>query len=87
MGLYFPYLLFVVLIGIWAAKLDRSVLIFVLVGVVLSPVVAGIILLILGNNNPKCPSCKGYVDPTASKCKNCGDPLPYTLPGGRGTSN
>lgn len=84
MELYFPYLLLVVLIGIWAAKWHRSVLIFVLVGVVLSPVVAGIILLIQGNGQPKCPSCRGYVDPAASKCKNCGDPLPDTLHGGRG---
>ena len=79
MEMFFPYLLFVVLIGFWASKWNRSVLVFVLIAFIFSPVVAGVILLFMGNANPQCPSCMGYVDPTARKCKHCGDSLPLEI--------
>tara|TARA_R110001583_G_scaffold179730_3_gene336636 strand:+ start:338 stop:574 length:237 start_codon:yes stop_codon:yes gene_type:complete len=74
--MFFPYILFVVLIGFWASKWNRSIIAFALLALILSPVIAVIALLFLGNNNPQCPSCRGYVDPSARKCKNCGDTLP-----------
>lgn len=80
MELFFPYLLFVALIGFWASKWNRSILIFVLVAFVSSPVVAGVILLFMGNNNPQCLACKSYVDPTATKCKHCGETLSDEYP-------
>tara|TARA_R110001583_G_scaffold158496_1_gene310422 strand:+ start:1466 stop:1720 length:255 start_codon:yes stop_codon:yes gene_type:complete len=80
MEMFFPYLFFVALIGFWASKWNRSVMVLVLVAFIFSPVVAGIILLFMGNNNPQCPACKGYVDPTATKCRHCGNTLSYGLP-------
>ncbi len=70
-----PYILFLFLIGYWASRWNRSVIVWCLIALLLSPVVAAILLLIFGNNRPQCPACRAHVDPEASKCRHCGSAL------------
>lgn len=47
-------------------------------GTLLGPIGWAIVLL-MPNNFPKCPACKGDVVAGATKCKNCGSPLPHAV--------
>lgn len=73
MEMFVPYILLVALIGFWASKWNRSVIIWCVIGLLISPLVAAILLLIFGNNRPKCPSCRAHIDPEATRCRHCGD--------------
>lgn len=65
------YLVLVVVVGVWAGRWNRSGLLWGLLALITSPVVAGLILLIVGNNNPRCPACRMPVDPEATICPYC----------------
>lgn len=65
------YLVLVVVVGVWASRWNRSGLLWGLLALIISPVLAGLILLIVGNNNPRCPACRKPVDPEATICPYC----------------
>lgn len=74
------WLFFAALVGILAASWGRSGFGWFLLGCLLSPLLAIIILLIAGKYAPKemripCPVCKEGVMPDALKCKHCGAEL------------
>jgi hypothetical protein len=89
MGVLFFYILFVGLIGIWARKLNRNVVLCVLGAIVFSPLIVGIYLLyidtsnngvissLFGNSEPydTCPKCAEKVKRDAIACKHCGNEL------------
>jgi len=60
-----------ILIAVWAKKWNQYAGWFFVGSLILSPLIGGIILLISGNNNPKCPSCKGRVKLGAKVCIHC----------------
>lgn len=65
------YLILVVVVGVWAGRWNRSGLLWGLLALIISPVLAGLVLLIVGNNNPRCPACRMPVDPLATICPYC----------------
>ncbi len=73
-GLEIPlilYLILVLLVGIWASRWNRSGFLWGLLALIISPLLAALVLLIVGNNNPKCPACRMPVDPEATICPHC----------------
>lgn len=63
---------FSVLIGKFALNKDRSFFGWFLLSCVISPLLAGLILLSLKHNNlKKCPKCAEEVKNDAVKCKHC----------------
>ncbi len=71
MVIFIFWIFFSVLIAVWAKKWNQYPVWFFLGSLILSPVIAAIILLISGNGNPKCPSCKGRVEVGARVCMHC----------------
>lgn len=55
-----------------ARRLDRSGIVWFLLSLVISPLLAGIILLALGQNGKKCPKCAEKVKKDAHVCRHCG---------------
>ena len=66
------WIVFALLIGVWANSINRSGIIWGLVSLIISPLITGIILLIAGSNHPNCPVCKEVVKAGALVCKHCG---------------
>lgn len=60
------------LIGVWASNLYRNGAGWALVALILSPVIAGLILLVIGKDCAQCPDCKGDVKKEAKVCPSCG---------------
>jgi hypothetical protein len=72
------YIIFVALIGFWASKLGRNVVLCILAAILLSPLVAGIYLLIVGKSDEKfkkCNSCAEIVKKEAVVCRYCNSSL------------
>jgi len=61
-----------VLISVWASKLNHSWILWGVISLITSPLIAGIILLIVGTDHPNCPSCKEVVKAGSRICKHCG---------------
>jgi len=72
MGIAILWILLIILVTIWASKWERSGGIYFVVALVLSPLVAGLILLIEGRGGKKCPKCKENIRSDAEVCKHCG---------------
>ncbi len=71
---------FAILIAVWAYKWNRSIIGYALLAFVLSPLIAGIVLLIVGEYGTPCPHCGGKTVKGATVCKNCGrDTEPESL--------
>jgi hypothetical protein len=81
MDLITLWFVFAVAVGIIAASLRRSGLGWFLLAVIISPLIAGIVLLIAGragepapspSTHVKCPDCRELVLNEARVCKHCG---------------
>lgn len=67
------YLLISFGVGILAIIKSRSFIGWFALSLLITPLVAGVILLVLGDNNYAiCPKCKEKVKPDAVICKHCG---------------
>ncbi|MBL4898990.1 MAG: zinc ribbon domain-containing protein [Colwellia sp.] len=66
------WLFFTILIGVWANKWNHSWILWVIVSLIVSPLIAGLVLLLIGTDHPKCPSCKEVVKAGSRICKHCG---------------
>lgn len=60
-----------ILIAVWAKKWNHSWLIWVVVSLLISPFIAGLILLLIGKESPKCPTCKTEMDEDSLTCGKC----------------
>jgi len=79
------WLVFAVEVGLVAAGLRRSGLLWGLLALVISPLLAGVALLIAGRKRAidepspwthiRCPSCKELIRMDASVCRYCGQKL------------
>lgn len=75
---------FAALIGWWANEWDRDAIIWGFLALILSPIIAGIALLVTGKNEDseldkrglvECPYCAELVKGAAVKCKHCGSDI------------
>lgn len=66
-----------ILIGALASRQDRSGLGWFLLSLVISPLLAGLGLLLAGSGAAEavCPACREKVRAEAIKCKHCGEAL------------
>ncbi|MCJ8321452.1 MAG: hypothetical protein MJK12_17590 [Colwellia sp.] len=65
------WLLGAVLVGQLASRWGYGWIFGFIISIIFSPLLSLIFFMISGNNKPKCPSCKGYVDKNASRCTHC----------------
>ena len=85
MELVFFWLIFAILVGVFAGKKGRSGIGYFFLAVILSPLIGLIILLIAGENREKaeekkitsgdfkkCPFCAELIKSEAVVCKHCG---------------
>ena len=65
-------------IGALASNRERSGIGWFLLSLVISPLLAGVGLLIAGSGGQqvRCPACRELVRADAVKCKHCGEALP-----------
>jgi len=70
------WVIFTLLIGFLAERFDRNPLGYVFMSIFLSPLVVGILLLIIGRNGKHCPECHELIRVSANKCKHCGHLFP-----------
>lgn len=74
---------FTVVVGVLAARKQRSVFGWVVLSLVISPLIAGLLLLVLPSNasadgdstTTRCPYCRELVRRDAVKCKHCGSSI------------
>lgn len=59
-------------IGAWADSYKRSFGAWFVVSVIVSPIIAGIILMIIGDAGKECPVCRETIGSNAVLCKHCG---------------
>lgn len=69
------YLILVVLVGVWAGRWNRTGFLWGLLALIVSPPIAALVLLIVGDNRPRCPACRTPVDPLATVCPHCRTPI------------
>lgn len=64
-------------IGALAAQRERSGLGWFVLALLISPVLAGLLLLLLGSGaaTKRCPACRELVRADAVRCKHCGEDL------------
>lgn len=67
-----------ILIGVLASQRERFGFGWFLLSLVISPLLAGLGLLIAGTGGEqvRCPACRELVRADAVKCKHCGEALP-----------
>lgn len=74
---------FTVVVGVLASRKQRSVFGWVLLSLIVSPLIAGLLLLVLPSNASsegdstmaRCPYCRELVRRDAVKCKHCGSSI------------
>ena len=66
-----------VCIGALASRRERSGFGWFVLALVISPVLAGVLLLLMGEGaaTKRCPACRELVRADAIKCKHCGEDL------------
>ena len=74
MEIVFFWIVFTILVGVLASTKDRSFLGWAFLAAIISPILAGIILLIVGSAR-RCPYCRGGIPSDAIVCKHCGRDL------------
>ena len=62
------------LVGLWATNRGRSCLWWTVLSFLISPLLAAILLLVLGYSR-RCPFCGGGIPKEATVCKHCGRSL------------
>lgn len=86
------WLVLALAVGVWAARWGRSGTGWTLLSVVLSPLLAGIALLVVGRRladaalaepvsaqtHHGCPECRELIRRDARKCKHCGSAVQPT---------
>lgn len=89
MGFAFPWLLFSIAVGVWAANRGRHGFGWFLIACFISPLIAAIFLAVTVNKasvltsalgpseatHVRCSVCAEFVLPQAMKCKHCGADL------------
>jgi hypothetical protein len=86
MEVLFVWLFFAVIVGVVAGQRGRTGFGWFLLANILSPLLAGVLLLVLRNNSKaadtpdpqthvRCPDCRELVRNDARKCKHCGAAL------------
>lgn len=67
------WIMFSILIGVWAARWERRGFVYFLAALFFSPVLIALFMLIEGRGGKKCPACKEMILSDALKCKHCGE--------------
>lgn len=82
MGWFLVWLIGAILIGALASKRDRSGFGWFVLALIISPLLAGLGLLIAGTGGQhvRCPACREQVRADAVKCKHCGEALAGQAP-------
>lgn len=57
-------------LGHWKNRLAFGLIVSLLLGPI-----GWVVVLVMPNNRPKCPDCKGDIVAGARRCKNCGSVL------------
>jgi hypothetical protein len=81
--LFILWLALAIIVAILASKRGRSGILWFLISVVISPLIAGLLVLVLSNQSlgnkqitvkthKKCPDCAEFVMRDAKVCKHCG---------------
>ena len=70
MPLLFFWLFFAFLVGLLASSKGRSFLGWTLLALVISPLLAGLFVLVLGTGR-RCPFCRAGVPKDATVCQHC----------------
>lgn len=86
MEIFIFWLVFAILVGVWAGNWGRSGFGYFLLAALLSPLLGALILLVAGKKQAvvetravesgelkKCPACAELVRAEARKCKHCGE--------------
>ena len=73
------WLVLMVIVGFLAARYDRSVIGWVLLALV-SVLIAGLLLLVLGQAGKSCPRCAETCRKDARVCRHCGQEFAPALP-------
>lgn len=91
MEIFLVWIFFSVIVGMIASNKNRSGFGYFLLALVISPILAGILVLVLSNEKPdvliangeiatpdthvRCPDCRELIRMDAKKCKHCGTGL------------
>jgi len=67
----FIWLFFALLVGLLASSKGRSFLGWLLLAIIISPLLAGLLVLVIGHAR-RCPFCRGGVPRDALVCRHCG---------------
>lgn len=73
------WLVLAVLVGVLASRKGRSFVGWMLLAILVSPLIAGIVLLVTGYSR-RCPLCGGGIPEGVTVCQHCGRDLPTDEP-------
>ncbi len=80
MEIFIIWLGLVIIVGFLAARYDRSVIGWVLLALLVSGLIAGLLLLVLGQAGKNCPLCAETCRKDARVCRHCGHEFATALP-------
>ncbi len=66
------WLILAIVVGVIAGSRNRSGFGWFFLALIISPLIAGILVLALGSSGKACPQCAEKVQPAAKVCKHCG---------------
>lgn len=66
------WLVLAIVVGVIAGSRNRNGFGWFILALVISPLIAGILVLALGSSGKACPQCAEKVQPAAKVCKHCG---------------
>ena len=80
MEIFLIWLGLMVIVGFLAARYDRSVIGWVLLALLVSVLMAGLLLLVLGQAGKSCPRSAETCRKDARVCRHCGQEFAAALP-------